>query len=129
MKGTRGVFLVEAILAATVLTTGIVLLLQASRASLRAGALAGDRYRASLLIESRLWDLAHAPLTRVEGPREELDPALGALRWDIAARMPEGTAAETEPSWRWWDIALSWGEPRDGKAPSLALTRALENAS
>jgi Tfp pilus assembly protein PilV len=119
----KGVLLIESLLAVTILSVGIVALLQAVQVSLRAGAAAGERYRASLAVEGRAWELGYTHASAAPSV-EVQDPVLGPVTLTVAGGAPAAPAqapgaADAAPGWTVCQVTAGW--TAHGRAQDLSL--------
>jgi Tfp pilus assembly protein PilV len=118
MRDNKGVLLIETLLAVTILSAGLIVLLEASMAGLRAGAEAGDQYRASLIVERRAWELETAGKADAFGGEAE-DPSLGPVAWSAEQKEVPTLTPDRVPGWQCWNVSVSWN--RRGRANNLVL--------
>ena len=124
MPDNKGVLLIETLLAVTILSAGLIVLLEASMAGLRAGAEAGDLYRGSLIAERRAWELETAGKADAFGGESD-DPSLGPVTWAAEKKDVPSTAPDRVPGWRRWDVSVSWKSR--GRENKLTLPVGLPN--
>jgi Tfp pilus assembly protein PilV len=106
----QGFMLVEVVLAVVVLSVGIVAVSRASGASLRGLTLYRDRYRAQLLLESRVWLLGVGAEVVPES-----DAALSSVTWTV-----DDDADTSDTLCRWRKVTIGWGEKKRGGELSLS---------
>ncbi|MFH1723977.1 MAG: type II secretion system protein [Elusimicrobiota bacterium] len=116
MKGSGGFFLVEVLVALTVLSGGIVLVFRVFSSCLKAARVSETRFQAALLVEGRLWEIEQWAKPGDDDPAEPVfepfNPVLERpLRWDLTKEEPKDPQDENTP-WRMWELKLDWSEGR-----------------
>ena len=115
MKRDNGFILLEVLMAISVLMGGIVVLYSAFSKSIQLSELSHDYYQATLLLESRIWDVEH-----FKGNSYPIDPSQPLLQEEdwVIHQHPL-----SNPEYEEWNVGLNWKSRSRSENLSLMTIR------